>query len=178
MSETMIVHATGRDQKRAKDKTLTEFIDELRADNPDVPRERLRQIALSDLRTRFLTDDGWETVIVKLIEEGLRIHVRERRPRAVRPSMKEQRSRIKQDMRQRFDDRVEELVSIRLLGYATLLEGKPLGDCTGADCKKLSIRDRDFYAEIAKRLRPGEHVRNHLSEAELQAIYRDCRLAP
>ena len=54
--------------------------------------------------------------------------------------------------------------------------GKLLGDCTGAECQRLSRRYGAFFAEIGKRLNPHDHVRQHLSEAELQAIARQHRL--
>jgi hypothetical protein len=179
MASTALQTLPGKSSRRRR-RLLAEFLAELRADHPDTNAARLRALAMIALRPRVDVDEGWQSVVFDLMAEGLKVRIFDKRPRRA-PTLtakerQEQRLRIKDEMKRRLDDHIEDAVTVRLLDYVTLI-GTPLGDCTGADCKKLSIRERDFYGEIAKRLRPGERVRNHLSEDELQAIHRSCRLA-
>jgi hypothetical protein len=180
----MSTSTTTAAQPGRREKLLSEFLAELRAANPGAPIPYLRKLALADVRRHNLTDEGWRVITRDIWVAGLRALLTEtasdekkppRMPDAG-PEREAQRARQQDDMERRLDAVIEDR-AMRLLDHPTLAGGKLLGDCTGADCRKLAIREPLFYGELAKRLRPSEHVRNHLSEAELQAIYRSCRLA-
>jgi hypothetical protein len=91
---------------------------------------------------------------------------------AERAALKEQ---LKQTMARGLDDRIESIVTTRLLEYKTPYD-KQLGDCTGAECERLSRRFGSFFAELSKRINRSEIVRAHLTESELQAIALTHRL--
>jgi hypothetical protein len=163
-------------------KTPFQFLDELRLNNVGFTAMQLRTVAMKAVRESTLVDEEMEHVVFDFIRLGINARIADKRARRSTPSLsvierQEQRARTKDHMRARLDEHIEGRVQMRLLDYVTLI-GKPLAECTGSDCRKMATRDRDFYAELARRLRPGERVGKHLSEVELQAIHRDCRLAP
>jgi hypothetical protein len=92
-----------------------------------------------------------------------------RKPRArIDP---EAEGQVEAQIKAKDDERIEAEVTIRLLDFVTP-NGKRLADCTGAQCRKLG----GFFAEVAKRLQPRDHVGEHLHEDELQSIARTYRI--
>lgn len=170
-----------------------DFIARLRAqypgENDDAIRERYKQHVCE--RAMF-DDSAIKRLVMAPLDEWLK-SVLDKAPPATplpaAPAPKPKRSKTVEEREQaraatnaivgeiakRDEKRIEREVTIRLLEYQTTYE-KPLGDCTGAECRRLSIRYGVFFAEIAKRLRPSDHVRHHLTEAELQAIAVTHRL--
>jgi hypothetical protein len=172
---------SSRRRRTRRPKTPFEFIDELKRDNVGATFATLRVLAMKEVREATLVDDHMTNVVFDYIRLGINERFPDVRRRPVptltRQERQDQRARTLDRMGDRLEQVIEARADLRMLEYITLI-GKPLAECTGADCRKMATRDRDFYAEIARRLRPGERVGKHLSEDELQAIRRDCRLTP
>jgi hypothetical protein len=75
----------------------------------------------------------------------------------------------------RDEERIETEATARLLEWVTPYN-RPLKDCTGAECARLGRRLGGFFAELAKRLTPGETVGAHFSEFALQEFAKPYRL--
>jgi hypothetical protein len=73
------------------------------------------------------------------------------------------------------EELVETEATRRLLDWLTPY-GRPLWQCTGAECARLGRRLGGFFAELAKRLTPGETVGAHFSESGLQEFAKPYRL--
>lgn len=122
-----------------------------------------------------------EHELMRIVDDWLLRYVPDERParrqrtEEEREAAKEERRALAERIKAADDARIEIEVKIRLLEWQTTY-GKPLADCTGAECLRLSRRYGPFFAEIAKRLNPSDKVRNHLSETELQAIALAHRL--
>ena len=169
-----------------------EFIDKLRAEEPNANTDEIAQRYMAAVREHSLFDDMfWEILVLDPLEEWLRANVVAPAPvRLVPPPAQpprrnkapEERARATAETRAlvtqiaaKDAERIELVVAIRLLEYKTTY-GKTLGDCTGAECARLSRHYGAFFAEIARRINPADRVRNHLSELELQGIARVHRL--
>lgn len=172
-------------RRRTRILTPREFIKKLWAEYPTASAEDIGEHYKRHLRVNTVFDGpAVEALAMQPLEEWLRDNVVEggttRRPRAPRsPEEQAQRAQAKEALvatiAEHHEALVEAEVGIRLLEYQTTY-GKPLGDCTGAECQRLSLRYGAFFAEVAKRLHRSDHVRQHLTEAELQAIARSHRL--
>jgi hypothetical protein len=164
-----------------------EFIKLLQTQYPDDPPEAICEHYKKRVRLSVLFDDrAAETLVMRPLEEWLQNNVAgagtadTKPPRnALTPEQRaeavETRDALVDQIARKYEELIEAEVTTRLLEYQTTY-GKPLGDCTGAECQRLSRRYGAFFAEIGKRLNPHDHVRQHLSEAELQAIARQHRL--
>lgn len=164
-----------RPRARTKRLTLADWITRLRDENPGAKAADLRAIAAAEVSTHTRTDYAFRSVHEQLIADAIRIHITDPREPRMASTTAEERAAAAALMRQGLNEVIEARAALVLMEFITE-SGKPLGECTGAECRKLSVRSRDFYAEIAKRLTPGEHVKNHLTEPELQAIWRVSRL--
>jgi hypothetical protein len=74
------------------------------------------------------------------------------------------------------DDRIEAIVSVRLLEYQ-MMNGRALGDLTGAQCRQHADSYGGFLGVLAERLTPRERVRNHFTEVTLQALARQHKVS-
>lgn len=105
--------------------------------------------------------------------------LRSRKTPEQRAAAEAQRQALVEVIAEKDQQRVAELVKVRLLDYLVLVPGvgsQALGECTGAQCRRAGQRLGPWLLEIAKRLRPSERVKHHLSELELQGIARSHRL--
>lgn len=166
--------------RRTRISTPQEMLARFRTDNPTASAIELREIARQYIAERAVFEDiAVNNLNTYLIEKALAREIKEqpspdveREKAAERAAMKEQ---LVQAMARADEERIEAIVTVRLLEYETPY-GKPLGDCTGAECARLSRRFGGFFAELSKRITRAETVRAHLTENELQAIARTHRL--
>jgi hypothetical protein len=168
---------SSRRQRRERIVSPRDFIKELQALFPDDSPEEICEQYRQHVREKTRFDDlAIEALVMGPLDEWLKANVGGARRRRAAPERSAQaKEMLIGEMAQRHAALVEAEATIRLLEYQTTY-GKALGDCTGAECRRLSVRYGDFFAELAKRLRPSDHVGQHLSEAELQAIARTHRL--
>jgi hypothetical protein len=166
---------TTRPRARSKRLSLADWIKRLREDNPEMKAADLRVSAAAEVHAHIRVDSAWQDIIARAVEDALKIYIVDPRAPRLPATTAQERDDLKATMRERLDDEIQTRAVLVLMDFVTET-GKPLKKCTGADCKKLSTRSRDFYAEIAKRLTAGEHVEGNLTEPELQAIWRACRL--
>lgn len=61
---------------------------------------------------------------------------------------------------------IERKAAILLMGM-TMPNGKPLGDCTGADCREVG----GWLDRVAQLISPDDTVRDKLSEDDLRTLY-------
>jgi len=148
--------------------------------NPDATAAELREIARQYVveNTEF-EDIAARTFTLWLVDRALARTITDEKSQSERDVARAERVALKQQlietMAKADEQRIEVEVTIRLLEYATPY-GKQLGDCTGAECTRLSRRYGSFFAELGKRITRSETVRAHLTETELQAIARTHRL--
>jgi hypothetical protein len=181
---------------RARRRVVTprDFIKQLQTRYPTESAAQIRERYKQQIRDNVLFDDrATEALAMGPLDEWLAVNVSgtgilppasasASSPRARReatPQDRKEAAQVKETLVAEIVHEhtavVEAEVSIRLLEYQTTY-GKPLADCTGAECRRLSVRYGGFFAELAKRLRPADHVGVHLTEVELQAIARSHRL--
>jgi hypothetical protein len=179
-------------RKRVRLRSPREFIDHLRIEQPNATADELIRRYMTQVREHSIFDDAaWEILVLDPLEEWLRANVTGAPAVAIAarkaangarertPAERERRAALTKSIVEKIakedQQRIEMVVTVRLLEYQTTY-GKPLGDCTGSECARLSRRYGAFFAEVAKRLLPAERVRGHLSELELQSIARSYRL--
>ena len=68
--------------------------------------------------------------------------------------------------------RVVEQVKVAFLAF-TMPNDKPLGDCTGSECKQFG----GWFAKVGKIVPAKATVREHLSETKLQKLWRETQPA-
>jgi hypothetical protein len=170
---------TGR-RRTKRTRTPQEMLEGFRTDNPKASAIELREIVRQYIAERAVFEDTETNGLnFYLVERDLAREFKDkpspeyaREKAAARAALREQ---LVQTIARADEERVEAIVTIRLLEYETTY-GKPIGDCTGAECARLSRRYGSFFAELSKRITRSETVRAHLSENELQAIARTHRL--
>lgn len=172
-----------RSRRRRTLESPRDFVARLRAGFPTDTPEQIAERYLSHVRETNVFDDAQEEIyVLDPLREWVLATIAAQTKGAPKPPSPDalQRRRahkaaalqkIGAAVEQKIEKRAEELVEIRLLEYQTTY-GKALGRCTGAECRRLGRRYGAFFTEVGKRLRPSEHVEEHLSELELQAIAR------
>jgi len=75
-----------------------------------------------------------------------------------------------EEIRTRVAKKIKDSANIVLLEMM-MPNGKPLRDCTGKECRDLSVRVGDWLSQVGKRVKARQTVGDALSEADLQAIY-------
>lgn len=175
---TMIEPGTGssksrrRKQKRAP--SPEEMLANFRAQSASAAE--VRELAHNHiLANSEFEDEATRAFNMWSVDGWLALKVKDPKPEAERRATEAVREQITETLRQGFEQKVEAEATIRLLEYLTPY-GKAIGDCTGAECQRLSRRFGSFFSELAKRITRGEMVRAHLSEAELQEIAKTHRL--
>lgn len=162
--------------------TPQEILAGFRQQHPKATAPELREIA----RQYILENTEFESAAPRnftmwLVDRSLAREIKEAPlsdPAASEQARQERasaRQRLMETLASNDEKRIENEVQIRMLEYQTTY-GKALGDCTGAECDRLSRRYGDFFFELAKRITRSETVRAHLTEVELQAIARTHRL--
>jgi hypothetical protein len=177
-TENVTNAATSRRRRRTT--TPERILARFREENPNASPNELREIARQYvIENSEFEDQASRDFTLWLVDKALLHEVKEPKPEGKPEVIRAQRSalqaRLTETMQQNHEKVIAEEVKIRLLEYETTY-GKALGDCTGAECERLSRRYGDFFFELAKRLTRSETVRAHLSEVELQAIARSHRL--
>lgn len=148
----------------------------LRAEFPKANAAQLSELYKARVRELVVFDDAEvEAEIIGIIDDWLSRNVKDTPPAARKPLNKTKTRALVHKIAEADEQRIETAIKIRLLDWLTPY-GRKLADCTGAECGRLSKRYGPFLGEIAKRLHPRDHVRNHLSERELQAIAATHRL--
>lgn len=159
-------------------KSPRDFIQRLQAEFPDDTPEQTCERYVARVRDAAVFDDAQaELFALGPLTEWLRATVVPVRQKPRRGGRAEATGTVVEQITQADQERIERIVSVRLLEYQTTY-GKALGDCTGAECKRLGKQYGGFFAEVAKRITPGQRVRNHLTELELQGIATTHRLVP
>jgi hypothetical protein len=159
--------------------TPEETLANFRQQHPTADAAELREIARQYILASTVFEDlAANNFTMWLVDKALARTIKDE-PREIDPTKAAERAALKQQLIEsmaRADaERIEAEVTIRLLEYETPY-GKQLGDCTGAECTRLSRRYGGFFAELGKRITRSEVVRAHLTETELQAIARTHRL--
>lgn len=173
---------TRRSRRRADIPTPQEILAGFRQQNPEATAAELREIA----QQYILENTEFENIATRnftmwLVDRSLSREIKEvplSDPAASKKAREEResaRQRLLETLASNDEKRIENEIKIRMLEYQTTY-GKALGDCTGAECDRLSRRYGDFFFELAKRITRSETVRAHLTEIELQAIARTHRL--
>lgn len=167
-------------RKRTSVPKPEEVLASFRERNPDANAAELREIARQYVaeNTEF-EDIAARNFTMWLVDRALARTITDEKSQSEREVARVEKAALKRQlietMAKADEQRIEAEVNIRLLEYATPY-GKQLGDCTGAECTRLSRRFGSFFAELGKRITRSETVRAHLSETELQAIARTHRL--
>src|SRR6185295_8094433 len=148
--------------------------------HPDSNAAELREIVRQwIIESTEFEDAAARNFIMWLVDKALARTIADEKPESEREQARAERIALKRQLVETLakadEQRIEAEVNIRLLEYATPY-GKQLGDCTGAECTRLSRRYGSFFAELGKRITRSETVRAHLTEVELQAIARTHRL--
>lgn len=176
---------TSRRRQHREPYTVEQTLAILREDNPKASAAELRLIAHQWILDRVVFEDEDTRVFVMgLVDGDLHRRIKDPSPtpaqreisRVERTTLRQKTvETLKQKDEQRIEAKVEAEITIRMLDYQTTY-GKALGDCTGAECDRLSRRYGDFFFELAKRITRSETVRAHLTEEELRAIAKTHRL--
>jgi hypothetical protein len=174
-SRTNAIPVRRRHRTTTPEQTLAGF----RKDNPNASPNELRDIARQYVieHTDF-DDQASRDFTLWLVDKALLHEIREPKPEGKSEVIRARsalQAGLTRTMQANHEKVIAAEVKVRLLEYETTY-GKALGDCTGAECERLSRRYGDFFFELAKRLTRSETVRAHLSEVELQAIARSHRL--
>jgi hypothetical protein len=148
--------------------------------SPTVSAAEVRELVHNHILANAEFEDEAERAFVMwLVDDALARKVKDPKPaperRAAKAKAEAEKQHIGESLRRGFEDRIETEVTIRLLEYVTPY-GKPLAECTGAECKRLGRRFGSFFGELGDRLTPGETVGAHFPEAALQAIAETHRL--
>jgi hypothetical protein len=178
MSERALVQVEPSRRRSRHLESPRAFIQRLQAEFPNDPPENIGDRYLAHVRDVVSFDDAQdELYVLGPLTEWLRANVVPVRKKPKRGTQAEATGTVVAQIAKADEERVERIVSVRLLEYQTTY-GKTLGDCTGAECKRLGRQYGGFFTEVAKRLTPGQRVRNHLTELELQGIATTHRLVP
>lgn len=170
-----MTYDTNTEQGAASRQRLTaaeQFIAELRADYPEADNFELVRLYIAECRAHWGDDDPvWQDRIFDGLQEWLRSKVFSAAGRTLnRARSPEERAHRAIERRAEVEQQKAEIERrFALLEYRTTY-GKPLGECTGAECKNLSHRYGDFFAALAAKMKPDETVGAHYTENQLQAL--------
>jgi hypothetical protein len=168
-----------RGRPRINLESARDFVKRLQAGFPTETPEQIAERYVSHVREVNVFDDAQQEIYcLDPLREWILATIGAKSPTSkpkLSPEAAERRlaarAKVLKTVGERVEERIEKLAEIRLLEYATTY-GKPLGRCTGAECRRLGRHYGAFFTEIGKRLKPSEHVEEHMSELELQAIAR------
>lgn len=171
---------TAARRRRPHTPTPQEMLASFRKQHPDADAAELRRIAQQHIAERSEFEDlATKNFNMWCVEGHLARAIKDEPSPEEAAAKTAERAALKEQLLQAVEradaERIESIVTIRLLEYETPY-GKKLGDCTGAECERLSRRYGSFFAELSKRITRSEMVRAHLTESELQAIALTHRL--
>jgi hypothetical protein len=173
MSEHVQIRSSVR-QSRQYD-AARDLLKKLQQANPEA--DRLSLIRLYVAKVRPIIDNGddpdaVEALIMAPLREWVGANIREpRQPPQQRAERAAAKAAYIAEISARDNKRVEEIVTRRLLEYE-MMDGRVIGDLTGAECRKLSERCGVFFHVISDQIPARAKVRNHYTELELQALAR------
>jgi hypothetical protein len=160
------------------------FLKQLRADNPAADRAGLVRLYLDHVRSLIAGAEEVDTIdelVIDPLREWLAANIAEpapllsRGPRQRTPeetaAREAEKAALVAQMESADHQRIEEIVTRRLLEYE-LVDGRLLGDITGAECRLCGARYGNFFTAVAERVQPRQLVRNGIGELELQALAR------
>jgi hypothetical protein len=177
MSEHTATTVTGR-QRKQRDHAR-ELLKSLRATNPEADRATLVKLYIEHVRPIVDGDDPAQVdaLVLDPLREWVAANVVEPRQRNNEPTEKRraQREALVAVIAERDTKRIDDIVATRLLEYE-LMDGRRLGDLTGAECRNLSERYGVFFHVISEQLPNRAKVRNHFTELELQSLARHHKL--
>lgn len=173
--------STGRRSRRRDE--ARDLIKTLQKENPKADRvEIVKLYIINHVRPLCVADDDdVETLIINPMREwvGAQISMPKPKPatktREERVAAKEANAAMVAEIATRDADRIEEIITRRLLEWE-VIDGRRLGDLTGADCRNLSERCGVFLHVISDNIPARAKVRNHYTELELQALARHHKL--
>jgi hypothetical protein len=177
MSEHTHTETTTGRRTRQRDEAR-DLLKRLRIDNPKADRAALTRLYVEHVRPIIQDgdDDAIEALVILPLREWIGANIVE--PRGQRKTAEEraaERAARVEEIAARDAERVEEIVTRRLLEWE-MLDGRALGDLTGADCRGLSERLGVFFHVISDQIPPRAKVRNHFTELQLQALARHHKL--
>jgi hypothetical protein len=143
-------------------KLLKDIID----DNPNSSEAEWRRLFKAAARNE---DDQIDAVLDYFLDNTIRSLMPRKAPErtaAAAARVKEARERAVY-VKERVESRVREAAKIVLLEL-TMPNGKKLGECTGADCKRFD----GWFHRLAKVVPVNKRVDETLSEKRLQQIWR------
>jgi hypothetical protein len=167
-------------RRRARGITPEETLANFRKQNPDATSTELREIARQYVVANTVFEDlAANNFTMWLVDKALARSIKDEPSPEIAREKAAERAALKQQLIEAMgradEERIETIITVRLLEYETPY-GKALGDCTGAECARLSRRYGGFFSELSKRITRAETVRAHLTESELQAIATTHRL--
>lgn len=178
MSENALVQVETTRRRSRHLESPRAFIQRLQAEFPDDAPRKICERYLAHIRDVVLFDDAQaRAYVIGPLTEWLRAIVVPVSKKPKRGARAEATGTVVAHIAKADEERVERIISVRLLDYQTTY-GKTVGDCTGAECKRLGRQYGGFFAEVGKRLTPAQRVRCHLTELELQGIAATHRLIP
>lgn len=169
---------TGRRQRQRDE--ARDLLKTLRTENPEADRDALIGLYLDHVRPLIAggdDPDAVETLVITPLREWLGANIIEPRQRGqkIREDRKAEKAVLIAKIAARDEKRVEEIVTRRLLEWE-MIDGRRLGDLTGADCRALSEKCGVFFHVISDQIPQRAKVRNHFSELELQSLARHHKL--
>jgi hypothetical protein len=171
--------STGRSRRLPRDHAR-ELLKNLRIENPNADRSALVKLYIDHVRP--IVDGGddpnaVEGLVISPLREWIAANIVEPRQRDTQPAEKRraQREALVADIGARDNKRIDDIVTTRLLEYE-MMDGRRLGDLTGAECRNLSERCGVFFHVISEQIANRAKVRNHFTELELQSLARHHKL--
>ena len=175
MSEhTQATPRTSGRRRRQQHDEAHELLKTLRIENPEADRAAIVQLYRDYIRPLIAGVDDPDAVEALLVGPALGwvaaniIEPRQQKPKKKAPALVE-------EIAARDSKRVEEIVTRRLLEWE-IIDGRRLGDLTGADCRNLSERYGVFLHVISDNIPARAKVRNHYTELELQGLARHHKM--
>lgn len=180
-TESTTTTTTRRQRQRDEARDLLKT---LRTENPEADRSALTKLYINHFWSLIPDDadrDAIAAAVITPLREWLGAEIRETEPKAAKKT-REERAAAKAEsaayvaaIATNDHKRIDEIVTRRLLEWE-IIDGRRLGDLTGADCRNLSERCGVFLHVISDNIPARAKVRNHYTELELQALARHHKL--
>jgi len=184
MSEhTQATPRTSGRRRRQQHDEAHELLKTLRIENPEADRAAIVQLYRDYIRPLIAGVDDPDAVEALLVGPALgwvAANIIEPRPKSQKPQKTRaeraaEKTAFVAEIGANDSKRIDEIVTRRLLEWE-IIDGRRLGDLTGADCRNLSERCGVFLHVISDNIPARAKVRNHYTELELQALARHHKL--
>jgi hypothetical protein len=161
-----------------------ELLKSLRTENPEADRNALVRLYYDHIRPLIAGVDDPDAVAALLVTPALEWvganiidppQPKSQKPQKTRAERAAEKTALVAEIAARDKKRIDEIVTRRLLEWE-IIDGRRLGDLTGADCRNLSERCGVFLHVISDNIPARAKVRNHYTELELQALARHHKL--